>query len=51
IMTSLYTEVAGYRTTERLMSRSHSRSKTVATGHDCEPSVQSEHWRSQSPRR
>ncbi|KAH9291499.1 hypothetical protein KI387_043312, partial [Taxus chinensis] len=42
IMTSLRMEVAGYRTAERLMRRSHSHSETVATGRDREPSVHSE---------
>ncbi|KAH9290694.1 hypothetical protein KI387_034811, partial [Taxus chinensis] len=51
IMTSLFTEVAGYRTVECLMRRSHSRSETTATGHDREPSVHLERRRSQSPRR
>ncbi|KAH9315401.1 hypothetical protein KI387_024028, partial [Taxus chinensis] len=50
MVTSLHTELAGYRTAECLM-RSHSHGEAVAAPRDCEPSVHSEHWRSQSPRR
>ncbi|KAH9320269.1 hypothetical protein KI387_022038, partial [Taxus chinensis] len=51
IITSLHTELAGYRTTECLMRRSHSHSETTAAGHDREPSVHSERHHSRSPRR
>ncbi|KAH9303584.1 hypothetical protein KI387_007988, partial [Taxus chinensis] len=51
LVTSLRTELAGYRTVECLMRRSHSHSETIATGRDHEPSVHSEHHRSRSPRR
>ncbi|KAH9326458.1 hypothetical protein KI387_006636, partial [Taxus chinensis] len=50
MVATLRTELAGYRTAERLM-RSHSHGETAATPRDPEPSVHSEHQRSRSPRR
>ncbi|KAH9329119.1 hypothetical protein KI387_001227, partial [Taxus chinensis] len=50
MVSTLRTELAGYRTAEHLM-RSHSHGETAATPRDREPSVHSEHQRSQSPRR
>ncbi|KAH9325465.1 hypothetical protein KI387_005643, partial [Taxus chinensis] len=50
MVSTLRTELAGYRTAERLM-RSHSHGATVAAPRDPEPSVHSEHRRSRSPRR
>ncbi|KAH9319666.1 hypothetical protein KI387_021435, partial [Taxus chinensis] len=50
MVSNLRTEIAGYRTAERLM-RSHSFGKTVAAPRDPEPSVHSDRRRSQSPRR
>ncbi|KAH9329776.1 hypothetical protein KI387_001884, partial [Taxus chinensis] len=47
---TLRTELASYRTAERLM-RSHSCAETVAAPRDPEPSVHSERRRSRSPRR
>ncbi|KAH9312114.1 hypothetical protein KI387_027149, partial [Taxus chinensis] len=49
MVSTLRTELAGYRTAEHLM-RSRSRGETVATPQDPEPSVHSEHWRIRSPR-
>ncbi|KAH9327922.1 hypothetical protein KI387_000030, partial [Taxus chinensis] len=50
MVSTLRTELAGYRTAERLM-RSHSRGETAAAPRDPEPSVHSERRRSRSPRR
>ncbi|KAH9322588.1 hypothetical protein KI387_017227, partial [Taxus chinensis] len=50
MVSTLRTELAGYRTAERLM-RSHSCGETAAAPRDPEPSVHSEHRRSRSPRR
>ncbi|KAH9310247.1 hypothetical protein KI387_044192 [Taxus chinensis] len=49
MVSTLRTELAGYRTAERLM-RSHSRGETAAAPRDPEPSVHSERRRSRSPR-
>ncbi|KAH9327006.1 hypothetical protein KI387_007184, partial [Taxus chinensis] len=49
MVSTLRTELAGYRTAERLM-RSHSRGETAAAPRDPEPSVHSERRRSWSPR-
>ncbi|KAH9307916.1 hypothetical protein KI387_035827, partial [Taxus chinensis] len=49
MVSTLCTELAGYRTAERLM-RSHSCGETVAAPRDPEPSVHSERRRSQSPK-
>ncbi|KAH9314935.1 hypothetical protein KI387_023562, partial [Taxus chinensis] len=49
MVSTLRTELAGYRTADYLM-RSHSHGETAAAPWDREPSVHSEHWRSQSPR-
>ncbi|KAH9287669.1 hypothetical protein KI387_031786, partial [Taxus chinensis] len=48
MVSTLHTELAGYRTAERLM-RSHSRGETAAAPRDLEPSVHSERRHSQSP--
>ncbi|KAH9298368.1 hypothetical protein KI387_030050, partial [Taxus chinensis] len=48
-VSTLHTELTGYRMAERLM-RSHSHGETVAAPRDPEPSVHSEHRRSRSPR-
>ncbi|KAH9320415.1 hypothetical protein KI387_044515, partial [Taxus chinensis] len=50
MVSTLRTELAGYRTAERLM-RSHSHGETAAAPRDPEPSVHSERRRSRSPRR
>ncbi|KAH9330236.1 hypothetical protein KI387_002344, partial [Taxus chinensis] len=50
MVSTLRTELAGYRTVKRLM-RSHSRGETAAAPRDPEPSVHSERRRSWSPRR
>ncbi|KAH9301306.1 hypothetical protein KI387_012889, partial [Taxus chinensis] len=50
MVSTLHTELAGYRTAERLM-RSHSRGDTVAAPRDPKPFVHSERRRSRSPRR
>ncbi|KAH9305443.1 hypothetical protein KI387_009847, partial [Taxus chinensis] len=50
MVSTLCTELAGYRTVECLM-RSHSRGETVAAPQDLKPSMHSERRRSQSPRR
>ncbi|KAH9326646.1 hypothetical protein KI387_006824, partial [Taxus chinensis] len=50
MVSTLRTELAGYRITERLM-RSHSRGETTAAPRDPEPSMHSERRRSRSPRR
>ncbi|KAH9326315.1 hypothetical protein KI387_006493, partial [Taxus chinensis] len=49
MVSTLRTELAGYRMTEHLM-RSHSRGETAAAPRDPEPSVHSERQRSRSPR-
>ncbi|KAH9299545.1 hypothetical protein KI387_031227, partial [Taxus chinensis] len=49
MVSTLRTELAGYRTAERLM-RSHSHGETAAAPRDPEPSVHSERRRSRSPR-
>ncbi|KAH9308255.1 hypothetical protein KI387_036166, partial [Taxus chinensis] len=49
MVSTLHTELAGYRTAERLM-RSHSRGETTAAPWDPELSVHSERRHSQSPR-
>ncbi|KAH9314663.1 hypothetical protein KI387_023290, partial [Taxus chinensis] len=46
MVSTLRTELAGYRTAERLM-RSHSRGETAAAPRDPEPSVHSERQHSQ----
>ncbi|KAH9315121.1 hypothetical protein KI387_023748, partial [Taxus chinensis] len=50
MVSTLRTELAGYKTAERLM-RSHSHGETAAAPRDPEPSVHSERQRSRSPRR
>ncbi|KAH9325784.1 hypothetical protein KI387_005962, partial [Taxus chinensis] len=50
MVSTLRTELAGYRTAERLM-RIHSRGETTAAPRDPEPFVHSERRRSWSPRR
>ncbi|KAH9317709.1 hypothetical protein KI387_019478, partial [Taxus chinensis] len=50
MVSTLRTELAGYRTAERLM-RSRSHGETTAAPRDPEPSVHSERQRSRSPRR
>ncbi|KAH9287951.1 hypothetical protein KI387_032068, partial [Taxus chinensis] len=50
MVSTLHTELAGYRTAEHLM-RSHSRGETAAAPRDPEPSVHSERRHSRSPRR
>ncbi|KAH9311832.1 hypothetical protein KI387_026867, partial [Taxus chinensis] len=50
MVSTLRTELAGYRTAERLM-RSHSHGETTTAPRDPEPSVHSERQRSRSPRR
>ncbi|KAH9318350.1 hypothetical protein KI387_020119, partial [Taxus chinensis] len=49
MVSTLHTELVGYRTVEHLM-RNHSRGETTATPRDPEPSMHSECRRSQSPR-
>ncbi|KAH9329795.1 hypothetical protein KI387_001903, partial [Taxus chinensis] len=49
MVSTLHTELAGYRTVECLM-RSHSHSEAAAAPRDHEPSVHSEHRCSRSPR-
>ncbi|KAH9287517.1 hypothetical protein KI387_031634, partial [Taxus chinensis] len=49
MVSTLRTELVGYRTAERLM-RSHSHGKTAAAPWDPEPFVHSERRHSQSPR-
>ncbi|KAH9301797.1 hypothetical protein KI387_013380, partial [Taxus chinensis] len=48
MVSTLRTELAGYRTAKRLM-RSHSHGETVVAPRDPEPSVHSEHRSSRSP--
>ncbi|KAH9312116.1 hypothetical protein KI387_027151, partial [Taxus chinensis] len=48
MVSTLCTELAGYRTAEHLM-RSHSSGETVAAPRDFEPSVHSERRHSRSP--
>ncbi|KAH9321801.1 hypothetical protein KI387_016440, partial [Taxus chinensis] len=48
MVSTLHTELAGYRTAECLM-RSHSHGETAAAPRDPEPSVHSERQRSRSP--
>ncbi|KAH9301261.1 hypothetical protein KI387_012844, partial [Taxus chinensis] len=50
MVSTLHTELAGYKMAERLM-RSHSHGETAAAPRDPEPSMHSEHRRSQCPRR
>ncbi|KAH9318161.1 hypothetical protein KI387_019930, partial [Taxus chinensis] len=50
MVSTLCTELAGYRTAERVM-RIHSHGETVVAPREPEPSVYLEHRRSRSPRR
>ncbi|KAH9297811.1 hypothetical protein KI387_029493, partial [Taxus chinensis] len=50
MVSTLCRELAGYRTTERLM-RSHFRGETATAPRDPKPSMHLERWHSRSPRR
>ncbi|KAH9307025.1 hypothetical protein KI387_011429, partial [Taxus chinensis] len=50
MVSTLHTELAGYRMAEHLM-RSHSRGETTAAPREPEPSIHLEHRRNRSPRR